>query len=99
MNAELSKAHHIEMNICMWDSDEATYADLLSAQKQNSVAQLSIWIHRQWNKMFIPLVPALSFPSTEPIFHLQHWILSLNKGEKNTWTLTQIVYRVVGTSI
>lgn len=29
MNAELPKAQHIEMNIGMWDRDEAVYADLL----------------------------------------------------------------------
>lgn len=37
------------MNICTQDSDirygQAVSVDLLSTQKQNPVAQLSIWIH------------------------------------------------------
>lgn len=29
MNAELPKAQHIEMSMCMWDRDETVYTDQL----------------------------------------------------------------------
>lgn len=64
---------------------QAVHVDLLSAPKQNSVAQFSIWIHGQWSKMLFALVPALPLTSPGPIFHLYHWILSLNQGEDSSW--------------